>query len=102
MMIIHYMNIKGTSIFRMLQTDFPEIYEQVYALGQACKSEVSIKTRMNQDRSLNISIFNDILSDFEQKLRREFEKYFTAASIIELKHDMVGAWLADCPMEFRK
>ncbi|MDF9409670.1 MAG: hypothetical protein A4E52_00803 [Pelotomaculum sp. PtaB.Bin013] len=93
--------IKGIEVLRMLQADFPEIYEHIYTLEQACKREVSIKTKMNQDRSLNINIFMEILSEFEQKLSYEFSKYFTSSSIMELKHDMVGAWLADCPMEFR-
>ncbi|EGW39228.1 hypothetical protein [Desulfosporosinus sp. OT] len=94
--------IKGIEILRMLQADFPEIYEHIYTLERSCKNEVSLRTKMNQDRSLNMSIFNEILGEFEQKLSREFDKYFTTSSIMELKHDMVGAWLADCPMEFRR
>lgn len=93
--------IKGIDVFRMLQADFPEIYEHIYTLELACKSEVNLKTKMNRDQSLNMSIFNEILNDFEQKLSLEFGKYFATSSILELKHDMVGAWLADCPMEFR-
>lgn len=93
--------IKGIEVLRILQADFPEIYEQIYTLEQACKREVNIKTKINQDRSLNKSIFMEILGDFEKKLSSEFSQYFTSSSILELKHDMVGAWLADCPMEFR-
>lgn len=56
---------------------------------------------MNTDRSMNSILFNEILNDFEQQLK-ESCGYFSAASIIELKTDIVCMWLADCSMQFRK
>ena len=97
--VTYYM--KGIEVLHMLQADFPEIYEHIYQLEQACKRQVGIRTKMNQDHSVNSTIFYEILAEFEKQLTLEFSKYFALASILELKHEMVGAWLADCPMEFR-
>lgn len=93
--------IKGLEIMRMLRVSFTEIYEDVFGLTNAYKKQVKVQTLMNTDRTMNSQIFNDILRDFEEKLK-ETCKYFTAESIIELKMDIVSAWLADCSMEFRK
>ena len=93
--------IKGMEILRMLRVSYAEIYEDVYELEQAYKKQVSLKTCMNTDKSLNIQIFNEILEDFEKQLR-ETCQYFTSASIIELKIDIISMWLADCSMQFRK
>lgn len=93
--------IKGMEIMRILRVSFAEIYEDVFGLTSAYKKQVKIKTLMNKDRTMNSKIFNDILHDFEIKLR-ETCKYFTEESILELMTDIVSAWLADCSMEFRK
>ncbi|MCU0078454.1 hypothetical protein [Extibacter muris] len=93
--------IKGMEILRMLRVSYAEIYEDVYGLEQAYKKQVSLKTCMNTDKSLNIKIFNEILEDFEKQLR-ETCQYFTVASIFELKTDIISMWLADCSMQFRK
>ena len=93
--------IKGMEILRRLRVSCAEIYEDVYGLEQAYKKQVSLKTGMNTDKSLNSKIFNEILEDFEKQLR-ETCKYFTQASIIELKIDIISMWLADCSMQFRK
>lgn len=93
--------IKGMEIFRILRVSYAEIYEDVYNLEQSYKKQVSIKTRMNTDKNMNIILFNEILDDFEDKLRRTC-KYFATDSIIELKIDIISMWLADCSMQFRK
>lgn len=93
--------LKGIEIMRMLRVSYSEIYEDVYNLEQAYKKQVSLRTKMNTDRSLNMKIFNEILLDFEKQLRENCQ-YFTAASILELKTDIISAWLADCSMQFRK
>ena len=62
---------------------------------------MSIKTRMNTDRSMNRALFDEILGEFDAKLRRDFSERFTEASIIELKEALIASWLADCSMEFR-
>ena len=93
--------IKGLEIMRILRISYAEIYEDVYTLEQAYKKQVETKTRMNTDKSMNSTIFNEILVDFEKQLK-ESCGYFSAASIIELKTDIVSMWLADCSMKFRK
>ena len=93
--------ISGLEIMNSLRIDFPEIYEDIFQLEQSYKREVSIKTLMNTDRSMNRLLFDNILSDFQFKLERDFSKRFTQASIGELKQDLVASWLADCSMEFR-
>lgn len=93
--------IKGIEILRILRVSYPEIYEEVYALEQVYKNQVSIRTMMNTDKSMNSTIFFEILDDFEKQLK-ETCTYFTQASILELKIDIISMWLADCSMKFRK
>ncbi len=93
--------IAGLEIMNNLQLHFPEIYEDLYKLEQSYKREVSLKTRMNTDRQLNQSLFNNILNEFQEKLEKDFSKMLTQASVVELKQDLVASWLADCSMEFR-
>lgn len=93
--------IAGLEIMNNLQFHFPEIYEDLYKLEQSYKREVSLKTRMNTDRQLNQSLFNNILNEFQEKLEKDFSKMLTQASVVELKQDLVASWLADCSMEFR-
>lgn len=93
--------IKGMEIMRILRFSYAEIYEDVYGLEQAYKKQVKVKTRMNTKQSMNSTIFNEILEDFERQLK-ETCGYFSAASIIELKTDIISMWLADCSMQFRK
>ena len=93
--------ISGIEIMNNLRIELPEIYEEVYQLEQSYKREVSIKTRMQTDRAMNKTLFDDILTEFQLKLERDFSQRFTVASIGELKQDMAASWLADCSMEFR-
>jgi len=93
--------ISGLEIMNRLRTSFPEIYEDIFQLEQSYKRDVSIKTKMNTNHSMNKDIFESILVDFESKLRQDFSKMLTSASISELKQDLVASWLADCSMEFR-
>lgn len=93
--------IKGLEIMQKLRMSYADIYEDVHNLEQTYKREVSIRTMMNTNNSMNLQIFNEILGEFEQKLSKEF-KYFNSTSISELKIDIISMWLADCSMEFRK
>lgn len=93
--------IKGLEIMQKLRISYADIYEDVHNLEQTYKREVSLKTGMNTNKSMNLQIFNEILGDFELKLSKEF-KCFNSASISELKIDVISMWLADCSMEFRK
>ena len=93
--------ISGMENMANLRISFPEIYEDLYRLEQSFKNEVSIRTLMNTDHSMNQSIFTTILSDFGEKLEKEFSTVFNQASISEIKQDLIASWLADCSMEFR-
>lgn len=93
--------ISGIEIMNDLRVGFPEIYEDIFQLEQSYKREVTIKTLMNTDKSMNKTIFDSILNEFQTKLEKDFSQKFTEASIGELKQDMIASWLADCSMEFR-
>lgn len=92
--------IKGLEIMHRLRVNYSEIYEDIFQLEQSYRNEVSVMTRMNTDSSINSKLFNQILSEFQIKLEKEF-KYLNLASISELKMDIVSAWLADCSMQFK-
>ena len=93
--------ISGLEILTNLRVNFPEIYEEIYRLEQSYKLDVSIKTLMNMDKTMNRTLFDEILNEFHSKLERDFSSRFTEASIGELKQDLIASWLADCSLEFR-
>ncbi len=93
--------ISGIEIMNRLRVSFPEIYENVFNLEKSYKQDVTLKTLMNTDHTMNKRVFDEILNDFEQKLQQEFSPMFTLSSIGELKQDLIASWLADCSMEFR-
>lgn len=93
--------ISGMENMAKLRISFPEIYEDLYRLEQSFKNEVSIRTLINMDHTMNQSIFTTILSEFGEKLEKEFSTIFNQASISEIKQDLIASWLADCSMEFR-
>lgn len=93
--------ISGLEIMNNLRVNFPEIYEDIYRLEQSYKRDVSFKTLINTDKTMNRTLFESILDDFHSKLERDFSSRFTEASIGEIKHDLVVSWLADCSLEFR-
>lgn len=92
--------LKGIEIMRRLQESCGTIYEDLYDLEQQYKRDVSIRSHMNPDHSLNYPIFMDILEKFEQSIREQFE-CFSAPTIMELKRDLVSGWLADCSLQFK-
>lgn len=91
--------ISGIDILRTLRVSYTEVYEDVFSLEQTYRKEVELKTKMNTNSSINSTIFNQILEDFESKLYRDF-KYLDSATIMELKIDLISGWLADCSMQF--
>lgn len=93
--------ISGIEIMNRLRVSFPEIYEDVFKLEKSYKQEVILKTLMNTDHTMNKTVFDEILNDFQKKLEREFSPILTLSSIGELKQDLIASWLADCSMEFR-
>lgn len=96
--IEYYM--RGIELMKILSRDFPEVYGDINELLLAYKKKVYTKTMFNSNKSLNSTIFGDILEEFGTRLEKEFQ-YLSFASVTELQHDMVAGWLADCSMEFR-
>jgi hypothetical protein len=94
--------IKGIELLNDLHINFSDVYEELIQLERCYKKEVSIKTKLNTDSSINNRLFTEIMNDFEQKLKSQFSTYLTQASILELKTDLIGSWLADCCMQFRR
>ena len=92
--------ICGLENMNRLKMNFPDIHAELFRLVQIYKGEVALKTSMNTNSSMNQSIFNELLNDFGQKLEKDFSNSFNQASIVEIKQEMVGSWLADCSMEF--
>lgn len=92
--------LKGIEIMSKLQQSHGSIYEDLFELEQQYKGDVSMKSKMNIDHSVNITLFNEIMSDFESTLTKEFE-FFSKPSIIELKNDLISGWLADCSLQFK-
>lgn len=93
--------IKGIEILKTLRVSYSEIYEDIFRLKETYKKEVSLRTRINRDSTINSKIFYDIMDDFELKLKESFSSYLSVASIGELKTDIISGWLADCSMQFR-
>ena len=87
--------IKGLEILKDLRVSYSEVYEDIYLLEQAYKREVSIKTKINTNSSMNMQLFNEIMEGFESRLKNEFSSYLSLSSIMELKTDLIIGWLAD-------
>jgi len=92
--------LKGIEIMSRLQQSYGSVYEDLFELEQQYKGDVSMKSKMNSDHSVNGTLFNEIMSDFESTLSKEFE-FFSKASIMELKNDLISGWLADCSLQFK-
>lgn len=103
-LVNHYIEayLSGLAILNKLRLSFPEIHESLIELEQSCKRDVSVTTRTISDRSENAKLFNNLLDEFEGKLKEQFSTTVDVASIGELKQDLVASWLADCSMEFRR
>lgn len=90
----------GMELMEKLRISQNDIYEQILNMEQAYKKEVSIKTRMNTDSSLNSQLFNEVIDNFQKTLEQELD-YLNKTSIMELKMDLVSSWLTDCSMQFK-
>lgn len=59
-----------------------------------------MKCTLNDDSSINKELFQEIMNEIEDELGKIFGDIFNIESVNELKWDLLGAWLADCPMDF--
>lgn len=93
--------VHGMEMMRKLQGVMPDLHEKIFSLEQVCRKQVQLKCDFHDDQSINKDVFNEILDDFDQKIKSEFGDLIKLASRAELKESLAGAWLADCPMDFR-
>jgi len=93
--------ISGLDILARLQLSAPDFHRDLIELEAVCKRDVEMKTLMNTNPADNSSLFWKIMTDFEEKLNKDFSGPLTQSSIGELKQDLIASWLADCSMEFR-
>lgn len=93
--------LKGLQILNMLEKNSPVIYEKLIELENSYKAEIEIKCMVNQDKSMNYSIFQETLNEFENKLRLELGDAVTESFIGQIKQELIGKWLADCPLNFK-
>lgn len=92
--------ISGVELMKRLGEGFPDIRKDILDLASQYKKHVATRTLLNSDRSMNAKIFDEISTDFENKLITEFE-HINSASIMNLKINLLAEWLADCSMEFK-
>lgn len=92
--------LQGIEIMNKLHESCGSIYEDLFSLEQQHKKDVAAKSRMNPDRSLNHTLFEEVLKQFESSIRNQF-KCFSEDTVLELKRDLVSGWLADCSLQFK-
>lgn len=92
--------ISGISWMDKLRRENSDIYEELMSLKASYKRRVETKTLLQNDHSMNYSVFMEILNDFISEIKTKFN-YLNQETIDELAYDIIGEWLADCPMEFK-
>ena len=93
--------LHGIEIMRRLRETYSIIYENIVDLEQQYKTQVSIKSALNSDKSLNKAMFDEILEDFETKLKENVPG-LSITSVMEIKMDLICGWIADCSLNFRE
>lgn len=94
----HYLN--WLELRTSISDKNPELFERILYIQEACKSEIEIRCEMNIDSTINYNLFNSIMNEFEEKLKKEFDDLVDLKSLNQLKHDTIATWLAECPLEF--
>ena len=92
--------IDGIELLSKIQEVDPIAYEKIISLNQMYKKEVHLKCLLNDDKSINKEVFNNILNEYEEKISKDLGEAFTKESLAELKWDLVSSWIADCPLNF--
>ena len=92
--------LTGIEIMRILQGSCGTIYENLFALEQQYRKEVSMQSSMRSDHSINNEVFTQVLENFGDAIRRNIT-CFSEETVMELKRDLVGGWLADCSLDFK-
>ncbi len=92
--------INGISLMEKLRQDDSDVYQEIMSLKSSYKRNVEMKTLMHQNHSMNKSVFDEIFNDFTNQLNTKFT-FLNQETRDELAYDIIGEWLADCPMEFK-
>lgn len=92
--------LRGIELMSSFRTSFSTIFEELSLLAQQYKIDVQVRSKMNNDSSLNGKIFQDVLNGFGEEIGRSFPKMSTS-TVMELRRDLVASWLADCSLRFR-
>lgn len=93
--------IKGIELLNKLRTKDPALYEKIQSLSQTFKVDAQNRCDMNFNSTINKELFEEISTEFGNKLNSVFGEIITIESVAELKNDIISSWLADCPMDFR-
>lgn len=93
--------IKGIELLNKLRTKDPALFEKIQSLSSSFKIDAQNRCDMNFNSTINKELFEEITTEFGNKLNSAFGEIITIESVAELKNDIVSSWLADCPMDFR-
>lgn len=92
--------LKGMELFNHIQDKLPEEYEDLINIEYTYGDEIKQRCLSNNDRTCNKRIFDEIIKGFEKDLKEEYKDLWTMSSIMEIKNDLIGKWLAECPLSF--
>ena len=92
--------LKGIEMLNEIREHSPELYEGILKIENTYRINMELKCNTNTDNSMNQNLFKEILDDFEEKLKEELGQLLSYSDIGELKQEMIGKWLADCPLDF--
>lgn len=92
--------LKGIEMLNEIREHSPELYEQILKIENTYRTNMELKCNTNTDNAMNQKLFKEILDDFEEKLKEELGQLLSYSDIGELKQEMIGKWLADCPLDF--
>ncbi|PGY12025.1 hypothetical protein [Bacillus cereus] len=93
--------IKGIEVLNTIRGKDPALYEKIQSMSQTFKLDAQNRCDMNFNSSINKDLFEEIVTDFGNKLNSTLGEIITIESVAELKNDIISSWLADCPMDFR-
>lgn len=92
--------VKGIAMLNEIREHSPELYEEIVKIENAYRINMELKCNINTDKSMNQKLFTEILEDFEEKLKEQLGQVLCYSDIADLKQEMIGRWLADCPLDF--
>lgn len=92
--------LKGIEMLNEIREHSIELYEEILKIENTYRTNIELKCNTNTDNTINQKLFREILDDFEDKLKEELGDILSYSDIGELKQEMIGKWLADCPLDF--